>query len=540
MKILQRLRLQFLGALFLLIVLSGCFGEGHESSPESAEHSDEQQTLDLPERTSETGWLAEQKRKWNVGEPFTFDWYINLPNWKFKGKWTDYPILKDVTEITGALPSIQYPKGNVSDNMNLMIASGSLPDMITFQMNDPTVDRLIRRGLLYSYDELIDKYAPEFRDEIPDDVYQFSKSEVDNKLYGLPSFFISQWRFDHKNEIGVLAYHVRKDIYEELGSPNMSTPEGFIAALRAFKQKYPTLEGKPSIPLAAGENGWSLEMLEESFGIKPLFIDAVGNAHIKYKDPQFLSFIKFANQLYREGLLDPEYMLKQQPQFEEDLATKVFAVPLHYFGFGNANERLEARNPGAKFIAIEPLKAAPHVEFPSLNRLGWTFTAITKNAKDPEAMIKFARYMWNPEGNLLVNYGHERENYVIVDDTIERTIGTESEGIWTFRFFYHEWIPLKEKIKDIRNPVVNTYAADWTAYYSKINPPVTSPEGVIQTQIMSIITSEYPKIIVAETESKALEMYQTMMDMMKEAGLEQLEQYYDARYKKNIEQFFGN
>ncbi|MFD0712623.1 extracellular solute-binding protein [Paenibacillus sp. GCM10027626] len=521
----RRLKLRLIGSLCLLGVLSGCFGE---------EMQERQEMRQLPQKSPYSAEisqrLTEQKNKWHIGEPFTFNWYINLPGWKFNGKWTDYPILKDVSEITGAIPAIQSPKGSFSDNMNLMIASGTLPDMITFDMNDPAIERLIRRGLLYSYDELIDKYAPEFRDEIPEDVYQFTKSEFDGQLYGLPSFFIPQWRFDQKKDIGALAYHVRKDIYAELGSPDMSSPEGFIAALRSFKQKYPTLRGKPSIPLSAGENGWALEMLEESFGIKPLYIDETGKAHIKYKNPQFVPFITFANQLYREGLLDPDYMLKQQPQLEEDWEARVFAAPLHYFGFGRA---------GDKFVAIEPLQAVPGVEFPSHNRLGWTFTAITKNAKNPEALIKFARYMWSTDGNLLVNYGHERENYIIKDDGIERTIGTESDGIWTFRFFYHEWFPLKEKLEDVRNPLVNAYAADWSAFYSKINPPATSPEGIIETQMLTIIAAEYPKIITAEPENRAIELYKGMLTMLEGIGVEQLEQYYDARYKKNIKQFYG-
>jgi len=519
--------LAFIG---LLILCSGCFG--NESGTELDRTVEER-----AEPALEASWLLAQQKKWSIGEPFAFDWYINIPNWKFEGKWTDYPILHDVAEITGVTPNIRYPKGNAANHMNLMIASGTLPDMITFEMNDPTVDRLIKRGLLYSYDELIEKYAPEFKNEIPQDVYDFTKSEIDNQLYGLPSFFIPQWRFDKKNDIGVLAYHVRNDLYEQLGSPDMSTPAGFLEALRAFKRKYPTLDGKPSIPLALGDNGWALELLEESFGIRPLYIDTQGNAHIKYKDPQYIRFIQFANQLYREGLLDPEYMMKQQPQFEEDLATRVFAAPMHYFGFDKANKRLEAKKPGVKFIAIDPLQAVPHVEFPSHNRLGWTFTAITKNAKNPEALIKFARYMWNPDGNLLVNFGHEGENYTRNNEMIGRISGTEKEGIWTFRFFYYEWLRSKEKPEDVRNPIVNTYAADWTSYYFKMSPPATSPEGVIQTQILNIVISEYPKIIVAESESKALEAYDKMMDMMKEAGLDKLEQYYDERYKKNIQRF---
>ncbi|MFD1907495.1 hypothetical protein ACFSQ7_31415 [Paenibacillus rhizoplanae] len=32
---------------------------------------------------------------------------------------------------------------------------------------------------------------------------------------------------------------VRKDLYEEMGEPDLSTPEGFLGALQLLKDKYP-------------------------------------------------------------------------------------------------------------------------------------------------------------------------------------------------------------------------------------------------------------------------------------------------------------
>jgi len=44
-------------------------------------------------------------------------------------------------------------------------------------------------------------------------------------------------------------------------------------------------------------------------------------------------------------------MLKQQLQLQEDFEKRVFAVPLHYFGLGDASQ---------KYVAIEPMQAVPH------------------------------------------------------------------------------------------------------------------------------------------------------------------------------------
>ena len=44
-------------------------------------------------------------------------------------------------------------------------------------------------------------------------------------------------------------YMVRKDMYEALGKPDMTTPEGFVNTLVAAKEKFPDVDGSPLIPL---------------------------------------------------------------------------------------------------------------------------------------------------------------------------------------------------------------------------------------------------------------------------------------------------
>ena len=46
---------------------------------------------------------------------------------------------------------------------------------------------------------------------------------------------------------------VRKDMYEAIGKPDMRTPEGFLKALKMAKEKYPSVNGQPLIPLGLNE-----------------------------------------------------------------------------------------------------------------------------------------------------------------------------------------------------------------------------------------------------------------------------------------------
>ena len=44
---------------------------------------------------------------------------------------------------------------------------------------------------------------------------------------------------------------MRKDIYEAIGSPDMTTPEGFSAAVKKAVEMFPEVDGKPLIPIGA-------------------------------------------------------------------------------------------------------------------------------------------------------------------------------------------------------------------------------------------------------------------------------------------------
>ena len=71
--------------------------------------------------------------------------------------------MKLITDKTGIKIDRKLATGNDDDYLNTMIASGDLPDTIMLDWTNPNVTKLINNGLVYSMDELIDKYAPEFR-----------------------------------------------------------------------------------------------------------------------------------------------------------------------------------------------------------------------------------------------------------------------------------------------------------------------------------------------------------------------------------------
>lgn len=541
-----------------LMALVGCRwnnNPGNVEAPESTQKAEAQTSAPTAEITP-SDWKLQQKAKWHIGKEAEVSWYIGF-NWHTWTKdWNEYTLLKDAKEITGVSPKVTVPTGDEAEKINLMIATGDLPDMITLGLNDPAVDKLIKGGFVYTYDELIETYIPELKNEIPQDVWDATKSEIDNKLYGLPGGYLPEWLLKSKDDVGAYTYNARKDFYAELGSPDISTPDALYDALKKFKETYPEINGKPSIPLSLGETtdpSQFLLMIQHSFGMREQYIDGSGNVSVNAKNPQYKEMMKFLNKLYREKLIDSETFIKGSTQIQEDLKSRVFIMPIYFWYMDGANAALDHAKPESHFHSIEPLKAVDDVKFPGLGRLGGQITLITKKAKDPEAAIKLVRYMFSRDGQLLLHYGHEGEDYTITDGIITRTDAvkdawikdittlSETTGIWTF--VYHFLKPFPEVGKEAPDrmafdrPIANNYSYDNTMISYKMNPDATTPEGIISTKIKEIMVKDLPKIIMADSEAESLKNVDEMVARMEKMGLSILEKFWTDRYNKNVEKF---
>ncbi len=534
-KILLKLFTLVLSCVMLCSMLAGC---GNEK-------------VDLDSNLSD--YVKELREKWYIGKDKTLSWYIGLNWWSYNKAWTDYPVLKEVSQITGVIPKTTIAPDTDGQKLRLMMSTDRLPDYITVSPDDPIVEELITGGYVYSYDELIEKYCPEFADEIDPLLRSYTEYDSSNplyqqyvgKLYGLNCFFVPD-----ASKLGAISFNVRGDIYEEIGSPDMTSPEGFKNALQAVKDKYPDM-----IPLTLGDS-WYRFVMEECFGIHAYYENDEGTIEMRMKDPAYRDFVVYMNDLYNSDLLDPEVFTKNTQALEEDLAAgKIFCYPCTFWGLDTATAALNAEDPGSNFISAEPMHAENvTVRFPGQSRRGWLTTLISKRCADPETAIKFARFMWSRDGNLLVCYGHEGEHYTIDEETntITRTPAVEKArkedltkfenetGIFTQRLFqypYYSDAPSTDPARLQNEDVANRYCYDNTIYQYKMSPESTSTEGKISTKIWVKYDTAYPKMVMASSANEALKILDETIAEMEDMGLSILEEYWTNQFAANIEKF---
>ena len=218
------------------------------------------------------GWKAA------AANPIEFDWYLHF-SW-FARHWGDSVVSKYITEKTGVSLNFVVPAGNEAEKLNAMIAGDALPDFITIGWWEGQVNQMIDADLVYALDELAEKYDPYFFNVVNNDLMGWYRKD-NGHVYGYPNS--SYTPADYVTYEGQLTsnetFLVRKDMYEAIGSPDMSTPEGFVAALKKAKEMFPTVNGQPLIPFAANEFG------------------DIGEASITKILPHFLAMNKTENSL---------------------------------------------------------------------------------------------------------------------------------------------------------------------------------------------------------------------------------------------------
>lgn len=422
-KQMKKMMQRALAAGLSLLMLGTMFGcaDSDESKMTEATQARENTTV---------GWkkyAAEQ-------EPVTLNWYINY-SW-FTADWGTNMVSKQITEDTGVNVKFITPMGNQEEKINALIASDSLPDIVTLGWWEPQLSEMIKKNMVYALNELADQYDPYFYEvSDPDVVNWYSDDEGD--IYAYPnSSYTPKAVESHTNIASNQTFLVRKDIYEAIGSPDMTTQEGFEAAVKKAVEMFPEVDGKPLIPIGAhtfeenGNNSFDLFLM--NFLAVPYEKD--GTLYDRYTDPEYLSWLKFFRRMGEEGYLSSDIFVDQRTQMNEKVADgRYFCMLYQRTDIADQESVLYEKNPDKIYIAVDGPKNSngddPVLTTNSIT--GWTVTLISKNCKHPDRAIAFLDYLMSEEGQKMTSIGVEGKMYdmvegkVVLKDEVQQMLTTD-------------------------------------------------------------------------------------------------------------------
>lgn len=353
-------------------------------------------------------------------ETVTLDWYINF-SW-FTTPWGDNAVSKKITADTGVNINFITPKGNETEKFNALISSDTLPDIITLGWWEPQVDEMIDRKMVYALNELADEYDPYFFEVTDERVYDWYTKE-DGNIYCYPnSSYLAEDYESHDNIGSNQTFLVRKDMYEAIGRPDMTTPEGFMEAVRKAAEMFPEIDGRPIIPIGAHAFTLmgcdSFDQFLQNFLAVPYEKD--GKYYDRYTDSEYIRWLKAFRQLGEEGYLKEDIFIDQRTQMEEKIEQGRYFCMIYQRTDLSVQQKVLYRNdPDSIYIAVDGPKnsAGDDYVLPGAGISGWTVSLISKNCLYPDKAIELFSYLISEEGQKAVYLGVEGVTYDMVDGT---------------------------------------------------------------------------------------------------------------------------
>jgi len=354
-----------------------------------------------------------------ASEPITLDWYINY-SW-YATPWGENLVSRSIMEETGVNINFMTPIGNETEKLNALISSDTLPDLITIGYWEPQIEEMIDGDMVYALNELADQYDPYFW-KVADPLAINWYTKEDGNVYEYPNSAVSAQDVEENENIGSnQTFLVRKDIYEAIGSPDMTTTQGFKAAVEKAAQMFPQVNGKSLIPVGAHNFDYEGNVSFDKYLMNFLAIpwEKNGEYYDRYTDPEYIKWLKMFRELGQEGLLANDIFVDTRTQMEEKLSEGRYFCMLYQYTDLLAQQRILYENhPESIYIAVEGPRNENGKDptLPSTSICGWTVTMISKNCKDPERAIAFMNYLMSEHGQKITFLGVEGVTYDVIDD----------------------------------------------------------------------------------------------------------------------------
>lgn len=475
-----------------------------------------------------------------VSEPsdtVTLNWYINY-SW-YNTPWGGNAVSRAITEKTGVNINFISPDGTETETLNALIAGDSLPDMVTLGWWEPQFGQIVDGGMAYALNELADKYDDRFTQAADKQCLDWYRRS-DGNVYCYPNSFYTPSDYEKGNIGSNQTFLVRRDIYESIGSPDMTTPEGFADAVRKAAERFPLVDGKPLIPIGAHEftsHGCdSFDQFLMNFLAVPF--EKNGKIYDRCTDPEYKRWLLMFRQLGEEGLLANDIFIDKRVQMEEKLAQgRYFCMIYQRTDIAEQQRALYEKDPNSAYIAVDgPRNAAgdPHT-LPGTSINGWTVTLISKNCRYPDKAIQLMSFLMGEEGQKLTAFGIEGEHYNMSDGRVEFTeevkrlmredypayvaqIGADN-NYWMLQNnrMQSEWEPLDDPALRQMEEWTYPYTCYTGQYDSDFIPGSKADEA--NNNLSAIHGEMLPKLLLAPNEKAFNELWEQYISRRENAGL---------------------
>ncbi|MFC4778777.1 extracellular solute-binding protein [Paenibacillus sp. GCM10023252] len=333
----------------------------------------------------------------------------------------EVPFYQEWQNRTGVKVKFTAPPANqTKEALNVMLASGELPDMIEYSFlgfpGGP--EKAIKDGYILRLNDYMEKYAPNLVKYLKANPEIDKAIKTDNgSYYAFPFIRGDESLMTFQGPI------VRQDWLDELGLPVPETIDEWTATLRAFKEKKGAaapfaVNSKPRVFNDLGNGAFA-----GAFGVtRNFFISNDGDIKFGPAEPGFKEFLSLFRNWYAEGLIDKNLATADGKAMDANIASGATGATVGNAGggIGKWQPLVTSNNPDG-ILAPAPYPVLKKGDTPMFGQKDPAYTpygmvAITANSKNIELAMKVLDYGYSDEGHMYFNFGQEGVSYTMEGD----------------------------------------------------------------------------------------------------------------------------
>ena len=342
------------------------------------------------------------------GERPTIKW-LTTGDGSAKAINSDDRIVAEIEDRLGINLEIVIAPENNTEKINVQMASGDFPDVVTGAYGTAATQQWIDNGMVIPLNDYFSS-NPDMKAWCEND---YAWTAADGQYYGVP--FITQ--YNAANNLIVM----RRDWLDNLGLSYPTTLDEMKEVLNAFTYDDPDGNGKNDT------YGYTAEKPNSTTGVTSFdwvffgyglpyadyALDADGNVIPWFEDASFVPAMNYIKDLWDSGVVDSELMLndgtKREEKFYQGRAGAMQA-PMYRHASRHENSLRQVFPEASIAYGLPP--AGPDGSM-GLNKQGKDgfLTCITAACKAPDKAAAFINFMISEEGNDLLRNGIEGIHY---------------------------------------------------------------------------------------------------------------------------------
>ena len=326
-------------------------------------------------------------------------------------------------EQIGWFAQVMLDKFNVKLNIipesdgvyDTRMESGNLGDIVIWGADGDDYVQAVNKGMLFDWeeDDILADYGPYILANMDKALEKNRGINADGKIYG----FGHDVAYSAEDTQSVMyEWDLRFDLYQQIGAPEITDFDSLVDVLEKMQAACPTDDNGNKTYAASLFNDWDGDMVMfvkstasayygyDEFGFG-LYDSSTGDYHPALEENgPYLTALKFYNDLYQRGLLDPDSQTQGYDGMSEDYqnGTAFFNV-FNFLGSALYNSDAHIAQ-GKMMYPVKPSNATPIIYGQNIygsNRI-WSIGASTEY---PELCMAIINWLSTPEGRLTAEYG---------------------------------------------------------------------------------------------------------------------------------------